>query len=202
MRCDATSRSVSLLDWHGRLIAREALARWTTRSNAASPQFSVRRPRNNLSVPTIPRHLLQENGGSADQRYPDDGDMLCRPLFLPIYKPSMQPTLKLEQNETHRNQKSSTTWQIWVQLPLIGTSVVFACSFRSPRLFTYTSHRELLWCYPWQKRTSSVLCMNSYSSAMIHRQFFLRELWRQKNQPAFQVARSRNLSRNRSRPHL
>ena len=31
------------------------------------------------------RHALQENGGLADQRYTDDGDILCHPILVPSF---------------------------------------------------------------------------------------------------------------------
>ena len=57
----------------------------------------------------------------------------------------MQPALELEENETHRKQKSFTTWQTGTQLPLTGKSMMFACEPQILRLFTETSHWELQW---------------------------------------------------------
>ena len=69
----------------------------------------------NSSVPTISDMLHKKNGGLADQWYLDETS-----------QPSTQPTLKLGQDGTHREQKSSAAWQTWTQLPLTGKSPMFA----------------------------------------------------------------------------
>ena len=119
--------------------------------------------------------------------------------FCPIHKPSTQPTLQLRQNEIHREQMSSTTWQTSTQLPLLDWRISDVRQPPFPQLFMETSHCELLWgrarmvrTISWQKQTLSVLRINAYSSPS-------REPWRQQDQPHSESARSRNPSRKRSR---
>ena len=55
-------------------------------------------------------------------------------------------TLKLEQTEANRKQKSSTTSQTWTQLLLIGRSITFAFwPLSTQQQSMDTSHSESEW---------------------------------------------------------
>ena len=73
--------------------------------------FQIGGPQNLIGADD-PRHALQENGGLPDQWY-----LSYVAQYWYSTKRSTPRTLKLEQSQTNRKQKSSTTSQTWTQPP-------------------------------------------------------------------------------------
>ena len=57
-----------------------------------------------------PRHALQKNGGLADLRYVDDGDIVCHPILVPSYLQEFDvANAKVRAEGNPRKRKSSPT---------------------------------------------------------------------------------------------
>ena len=112
-----------------------------------------------------PRHALQDNGGTADSLYIDDGDILCHPLLILPYLQAFD----------------AADAPNWCQANPQKTEVIYVGDFDTAPLewkisdarllasvSMETSHWELLWDRSatfWQKRKSIEQCTNASSSA-------------------------------------